>query len=107
MANTTSEQLCFPSIDDLSVRTHFDGAVMSSDFGALLLAGIDRQLGLTQRLADAFSNQRHGSYTSHTSQKLLRQRIYQQTSGYGDGNDSNDLRIDPIFKLARLYSEGE
>jgi len=83
------------------VRTnHFDGGAMSSDFGVLLLAGIDRQLGLTQQLADAFSNQRHWSYTSHTSQELLRQRIYQQTTGYGGGNDYNDLRIDPIFKLA-------
>ncbi len=100
MAQTTSEQLRFPSIDGMSVRAHFDGGALSSDFGALLLAGIDRQLGLTQRLADAFSDQRHESYICHDVHELFKQRIYQQAAGYEDGNDANALRVDPMFKLA-------
>jgi hypothetical protein len=31
---------------------------LSSDFGALLLRGIDRQIGLTERLAAAVQNKR-------------------------------------------------
>jgi len=31
---------------------------------------------------------------------LLKQRIYQQATGYEDGNDSDYLRSDPMFKLA-------
>ncbi|OBS07861.1 hypothetical protein Thpro_020004 [Acidihalobacter prosperus] len=31
---------------------------------------------------------------------LLRQRIFQTACGYADGNDANDLRQDPAFKLA-------
>lgn len=100
MTKDTPEQLRFPTIAGLSVRASFDGGAMSSDFGALLLAGVDRQIGLTRRLADAFSDQRHGSYVTHVMHDLLKQRIYQQASGYEDGNDSNDLKIDPIFKLA-------
>ncbi|WP_297532493.1 transposase, partial [Thalassolituus sp.] len=62
----------------VSIRGHFDGGAMSSDFGALLLSGIDRQIGLTERLSHAFSDQRHESYITHVMQDLLRQRIYQQ-----------------------------
>jgi len=100
MAKHTSEQLRFPTVEGLSIRGHFDGGAMSSDFGALLLSGIDRQIGLTERLSHAFSDQRHESYITHVMQDLLRQRIYQQASGYEDGNDANALRVDPAFKLA-------
>jgi len=31
---------------------------------------------------------------------LLRQRIFQTACGYADGNDSNELRNDPLFKIA-------
>jgi len=84
----------------MSVRGHFDGGAMSSDFGALLIAGVDRQIGLSDRLADAFADMRHESYITHAMRDLLKQRIYQLASGYEDGNDSDDLRTDPMFKLA-------
>jgi len=100
MTNTISEQLRFPTIAGMSIRGHFDGGALSSDFGALLLAGVDRQIGLTERLANAFTDMRHESYITHVIRDLLKQRIYQQASGYEDGNDSNDLRVDPMFKLA-------
>ena len=72
---------------------------MSSDFGALLLRGIDRQIGLTARLAAAIHDTRHPSYIDHPLRDLLAQRIYQIASGYADGNDANSLRRDPLFKL--------
>ena len=73
---------------------------MSSDFGALLLRGIDRQIGLTERLAAAVQDKRHPSYIDHPLHDLLAQRIYQIASGYADGNDANSLRHDPLFKLS-------
>ena len=72
---------------------------MSSDFGVLLLRGIDRQIGLTARLAAAIHDTRHPSYIDHPLRDLLAQRIYQIASGYADGNDANSLRRDPLFKL--------
>jgi len=51
MSKTTSKQLRFPTISGMSVRAAFDGGAMSSDFGTLLLAAVDRQMGLTDRLA--------------------------------------------------------
>lgn len=109
MAYSTPEQLCFPPIAGQTVRADFQGGALSSDFGALLLRGIDRQSGLTARLAAAMHDKRHPSYIDHPLRDLLAQRIYQIASGYVDGNDANSLRRDPLFKMGidRLPLEAE
>jgi hypothetical protein len=72
---------------------------LSSDRGPLLLRGVDRQIGLTERINAALVDTRHASYITHFQHDLLTQRIYQIGCGYEDGNDSNCLRHDPMFKL--------
>jgi hypothetical protein len=99
MPYSTPEQLRFPPMSGYTVRAEFDGGALSSDFGALLLRGIDRQIGLTERLAAAVHDTRHPSYIDHPLRNLLAQRIYQIASGYADGNDANSLRYDPLFKM--------
>ena len=66
------------------MRADFEGGALSSDFGVLLLRGIERQIGLTERLAAALRDKRHLSYIDHPLRDLLAQRIYQIASGYGD-----------------------
>jgi len=100
MDNTTPTQLRFPAIDGFSIRADFNGGAMPSDFGALLVRGVDRQTGLVDRLSRAITDQHHPSYIDHTLSDLLRQRIYQCACGYADGNDANSLRHDPAFKLS-------
>ena len=100
MNNSAQIQLRFPPSTGLTIRAEFDGGAMSSDFGAVLLRGIDLQIGLIPRLASAIYDKRHASYIDHSMVELLRQRIFQTTSGYHDGNDANTLRRDPMFKLA-------
>ena len=100
MSYSTPEQLCFPPIAGYTIRADFDGGALSSDFGALLLRGIDRQIGFTERLAAAVRDKRHPSYIDHPLRDLFAQRIYQIASGYADGNDANSLRHDPMFKLS-------
>ena len=102
--NSTPEQLRFASIPAHTVRADFAGGGLSSDLGPVLLRGVDLQIGLTKRLAAALSDHRHQSYVSHSHHDILTQRIYQIGCGYEDGNDSNSLRHDPMFKLgaARL-----
>src|SRR4029450_7270070 len=100
MPYSTPEQLRFPPVSGYTVRAEFDGGALSSDFGALLLRGIDRQIGLTERLAAAVRDKRHPSYIDHSMRDLFAQRIYQIASGYADGNDANSLRHDPMFKLS-------
>ena len=102
--NSTPEQLRFASIPAHSVRADFAGGGLSSDLGPVLLRGVDLQIGLTKRIAAALPDRRHQSYIDHSYHDLLTQRIYQIGCGYEDGNDSNGLRHDPMFKLgaARL-----
>jgi len=99
MDQFTQETLRFPPVEGLTVRGAFDGGALSSDFGPLLLRGIDRQIGLTERLAQAFDDSRHPAYITHSIRELFAQRIYQIACAYADGNDANALRSDPVFKL--------
>ena len=99
MSDCSPKQLCFPPIAGQTIRADFEGGALSSDLGALLLRGIDRQIGLTERLAAAIHDKRHQSYIDHPLRDLLAQRIYQIAAGYADANDANSLRRDPLFKL--------
>src|SRR5262245_7594853 len=99
MSDCSPKQLCFPPLAGQTIRADFDGGALSSDFGALLLRGIDRQIGLTERLAAAIRDKRHQSYIDHPLRDLLAQRIYQIAAGYADANDANSLRRDPLCKL--------
>ena len=99
MLYSSPKQLCFPPVAGQTLRADFEGGALSSDFGPLLLRGVDRQIGLTERLATAIHDKRHLSYIDHPLRDLLAQRIYQIASGYADGNDANSLRHDPVFKL--------
>lgn len=100
MSDFTPEQLRFPTVDGMTLRADFEGGALSSDFGAVLLRGVDRQIGLSERLAAAFNDRRHRGYVDHSLPALFAQRIYQIGCAYADGNDANTLRHDPMFKLA-------
>lgn len=56
MSKSTPEQLHFPPVAGLTVRDDFTGGAMSSDFGPMILRGIDRHIGPTEHLAEAFDD---------------------------------------------------
>ena len=99
MSESTPEQLRFPPVAGLSVRGDFDGGTLSSDFGPMILRGVDQRIGLTERLSAAFDDRRHPSYITHPLRDLIAQRVYQIACGYEDGNDADRLRQDAVFKL--------
>jgi hypothetical protein len=99
-ADFTPEQLRFPPAAGYTIRADFTGGETSSDLGALLLASVDRRIGLIDRLTGAIADSRHASYIKHPMRDLLTQRVFQIASGYEDGNDANTLRRDPLFKLS-------
>jgi Transposase DDE domain group 1 len=99
MCHSTPKPLCFPPVGGQTMRADFEGGALASDFGALWLRGIDRQIGLTERLAAAIRDKRHQSYIDHPWRDLLAQRIYQIAAGYADANDAKSLRRDPLCKL--------
>ena len=99
MSPSTPKQLCFPPVAGQTIRADFEGGALSSDFGALLLRGVDRQIGLTERLAAAIHDKRHQSYIDHPLRDLVAPRMYHIASGYADANDAKHLRHDPVCKL--------
>ncbi len=99
-ADFTPEQLRFPPAAGYTVRADFAGGEISSDLGAVVLAAVDRRIGLIDRLTSAIADSRDSRYITHTLRELVTQRVFQIASGYEDGNDANTLRGDPLFKLA-------
>jgi hypothetical protein len=77
----------------------FDAEHASSDGGAVLLKGIDTQLGLTKRLAACLDDPRQAGKVQHQTLELLRQRVFGLACGYADCNDAARLADDAIHKL--------
>ena len=98
-----------PSICQKKVTAAFDGGLISSDGGVLLLAGADKRLGLIDTLAAIIPDHRDPAQITHTMADILRARIFAIACGYPDADDLDDLRKDPAFKLAcgRLPESGD
>ena len=80
-ADFTPEQLRFPPAAGYTVRGDFAGGEISSDLGVLVLAAVDRRIGLIDRLAAAINDSRDPRYITHTLRDLLTQRVFQIASG--------------------------
>jgi len=78
----------------------FDGGLISSDGGLMLLKKVDQQLGLTKKLAVAVTDRRDPGRIKHPLEQMFAQRVYQIAFGYEDCNDADQLRGDPVFKTA-------
>jgi hypothetical protein len=91
-----------------AVDLDFDGGLLSSDAGLVLLKDVDAQLGLSRALANVLKDPRDPRRINFSYQDLIQQRVFQIAAGYEDANDSNTLRHDPIFKLllGRLPQSG-
>jgi Transposase DDE domain group 1 len=94
------QPLLFQALGARQVVADFSGGYLSSDGGALLLRQIDRGLGLTRTLAQAFTDRRDPRYCDHTMPQLLTQRVHGLALGYEDLNDHDTLRHDPLLAAA-------
>jgi hypothetical protein len=81
------------------IEGRFDAGDISSDGGLMLLAQVDAELGLLQKLSDCLTDTRDPSRVVHSTGELCMQRVYQILGGYEDCNDADDLRHDPVLKL--------
>ena len=96
----SSTTLSFPLLSRKPVELDFSGGDLSSDGGLLLLAQVDRQVGLTERVAACIRDTRLPERVQHSLLDLIRQRVYQIAAGYEDCNDADRLRRDPALKVA-------
>jgi hypothetical protein len=100
MNHDSKQRILFKDISDKKVEADFNGGEISSDAGLLFLRETESQLGIIQRMADVLRDRRHPSYVKHEVVQLLKQRVFQIACGYEDGNDSDELKNDPVLKMA-------
>ena len=98
-----------PAVARKKVSVAFDGGMLSSDAGVLLLRGVERRLGIAARLATCLNDCRDPDRIDHTVEEMLRLRMFAIAAGYEDANHCNKLRDDPVFKMAvgRAPESGE
>ena len=92
-----AEQLQFSCVERRRVVAGFDGGMVSSDAGALLLGRADEAIGLVDRLAGCFRDERRQDLIEHSVRTLLGQRVFGMALGYEDLNDHEQLRHDPVW----------
>lgn len=95
--------LQLPGLSPVSGKTivaKFDGGLLSSDGGIVVLREVDRRLRVADRMAACIEDPRAPDQITHTLAEVIRFRLMMIAAGYEDGNDASSLRSDPMFKMA-------
>ena len=95
----SAEPLLFAPVESRSVVAAFDGGVITSDAGALLLGATDQAIDLVRRLARCFTDRRLREAVEHEVETLVMQRVFGLALGYEDLNDHDALRHDPMMAV--------
>ena len=99
----TDPMLPLPGLSPVSgksVVAKFDGGLLSSDGGVLVLREVEQRLRVAERLAECLVDPRAPDLITHTLDDIIRFRLLMIGAGYEDGNDADSLRSDPLFKMA-------
>ncbi len=100
MKDCIKQLFLFKDISNKKIEVDFNGGEVSSDAGLLFLREVKNRIGLISKMTNCLQDRHHPGYVKHPFLDLLKQRIFQIACGYEDGNDSNELRDDPIMKIA-------
>jgi Transposase DDE domain group 1 len=100
MDDDTQLPFDFPAVQRKKVTVAFDGGMLSSNAGVLLLRGVEQRLGIAARLAACLADRRDPERIEHTVEEMLRLRMFAIAAGYEDANDCDALRHEPVFKMA-------
>jgi hypothetical protein len=87
------------------VVARFDGGVITSDGGGVLLREVEKRTGIARQFAACFTDHRDPDLIEHPVQDLVAQRVYALALGYEDLNDHDELRRDPL--LATLVGKAD
>ena len=98
----SAECFAFGEVEGRAVDAAFDGGLVTSDAGALLLRATDRAIGMMDRLAACFHDERRAALIEHDVATLVGQRVFAIALGYEDFNDHDELRAAIRLALAAL-----
>lgn len=80
------------------VHLDFSAEQISSDGSLILLEKLEREYRLIRYISKYIPDSRDPLRTTHSIEKLLRQRVLMLILGYPDANDVEHLQHDPLFK---------
>ena len=83
-----------------AIVAKFDGGLLSSDGGILVLREVEQRLRIADRMAACIKDPRAPDQITHGLADIIRFRLLMIAAGYEDGNDADTLRCDPMFKMA-------
>ena len=72
----SAESIDFGIVEGCPVEAAFDGGLVTSDAGALLLGATDRAIGMMDRFAACFHDARRAELIEHRVGTLVGQRVY-------------------------------
>ena len=99
MTECNAEQLEFHGLGRRELVAKFDGGMISSDGGGLLLREVEKRTGILHRLAQQFTDFRDPDAIEHTVEELISQRVLGLALGYEDLNDHDQLRADALLAV--------
>jgi hypothetical protein len=95
----SADLFAFEPVEGRAVMAAFDGGMITSDAGALLLGSTDRAIKLVGRFAACFNDARCQELIEHKVSTLVGQRVFALALGYEDLIDHDQLRHDPIMAV--------
>lgn len=81
-----------------AVLADFSAGDISSDGAVVIMEILERKHKLIKYFSKHLSDKRHPSYTKHSVEKMLKQRVFMLMSGYEDTNDVEHLKKDPLYQ---------
>lgn len=100
MHHDTPLPFALPAVARKKLTVDFEGGNQSSDGGLLLLRGVERDIGICDRLAGSIRDLRDACRVQHSLVELIKTRVFAICCGYEDGNDLDRLKDDPALKMA-------
>src|SRR5262249_5629302 len=93
----SSPSIDFQPLGSREVTARFDGGLITSDAGGLLLREVEAKTGVLASLARCFDGYRDPELIEHPLEALIKQRVFALALGYEDLNDHDQLRADPLL----------
>src|SRR5262245_20371255 len=97
MTECKEGKLSFQAHGARAVEAAFDGGLITTDGGALLLRELELKQSMVSEFARCFTDHRDQQAIEFTVEELVKQRVFGLVLGYEDLNDHDRLRVDPLL----------